>query len=201
MPESDDDSRRFFYADVLKLKDFHLYKFLYDMPLFSRLISELSLYLSSQNDVTSLSLDNSSKTLKSAIKTTQMIHVWLKCLPIEHAESVIKFTQLNFILNSDGMNRDKKQLFFAQVCSIILENPLFPLLSDSLASLSQALHLDLSHESIDMVASNRFLCQKASSLLKATNLPLFLTFYLAPRSTSTLTRSTFGDINAVYSNK
>jgi MoxR-like ATPase len=151
----------FYFSDVLKLKDFHLYKFLYDMPLFTKFILDMNHFLKSHhNSSNTHDLENSSTLLKTSIKTTQIIQLWLKNIPIKHIDSVIKFTQLNLSSNKTfKISKEKKEAFFTELCSVVLANPMFELYSKTLVDLSQEISLDITHETLN-ISSNRFLCDK-----------------------------------------
>jgi MoxR-like ATPase len=183
-------SQRNFYSDILKLKEFKIYKFLFNFPLYSQFMQSFSQLLSSDFGVEGLNLDNYALKYLDIVKKSQFIDIWLKNIPLGYYNLIVKFTQNNLLPKNSQFRQRKSQFFDLLANDLFNENQdkngLFSSLKQTIHDLCKFTSLDLNEQTIDF-KSNEYLCLKfdknniqVENLMKYTQLfQLIIRFYLS----------------------
>ena len=172
-----------FFSDIFKLKEYPLYRYLFNFPLFGQFIQQFRDYFQLFEE---LNLQNYSDYFIQTVKTTQLIDQWIKKLTIQSMTNIIQFTYLN-LLNGCVNNRFKNAI--DSLHRLVIE-PLFDLDTNKIFSdyynlineMSISTGLNLKEEILDL-KSNEFLIQKIKNkdkLLKLSELvQMQIMFYLS----------------------
>lgn len=83
-----------YYSNTMKLKEHPLYRYLLAFPLYDQFIEQLK--ASFLMDTKEIDLKNYFNLFIDSVKTSQMIEIWLRNIPIGSASNIMKF--VNFSL-------------------------------------------------------------------------------------------------------
>lgn len=158
--------RHHYFSDTLKLKEFSLYRYLFNFPLYSSFIQQIRDYF--RTGSIPIDLKNYFDFFIDSIKTTQMIEIWMKNIPIGMASNVLK------LVNSSLDNEQLNQKFLKEKIYSLFElvalktfnfkaNDKFQSFYNVLQEFGTVENMDLLEETIDL-SSNVFLCKKLKKL-------------------------------------
>jgi hypothetical protein len=152
-----------YYANTTKLKDFPLYRYLFNFPLYRYFISSVHRAFTSPQRPTDLR--SYSALFIDTIKLTQLIDLWLRSVPLGSATNIMKFVSMSLTGNQQQGARflqDKVYELFEQVALRtfnLKQNGTYQNLVTSLQEIAATESMDLMEESLDLMA-NRFLYQR-----------------------------------------
>lgn len=159
-----------FNSDVFLMKEFQIYRFLFNFPIYSLFIQNLQTFFESFKIQNSNNLNNYSNCFLNAIKSTNFVNILLKSLPCGHSSLIFKYLKSNFLkLNSTFGFKQQVELLFAYF------EPKNRYFEEFVFKIGKNLELDLSEENIDL-KSNQFLLKKIQNkqdlekVLKISNL-------------------------------
>ena len=158
--------RHHYFSDTLKLKEFSLYRYLFNFPLYSSFIQHTRDYFRSES--VPLDLKNYFNFFIDSIKTTQMIEIWMKNIPVGMASNVLKL--VNSSLDNELLNQKfLKEKIYSLFELVTLKtfnfkaNEKFQKFYNVLQEFGAGENLDLLEETIDLTA-NSFLCKKLKKI-------------------------------------
>ena len=145
-------SERSFCSQVGRLREFKLYQFLFNFPLFESLIENLS-SLSSHEFSGQTSLENYASYLLQAFKKTQYVDRWVRQVPPDQASLIVKFVQQKLPSNSTKLSN-----LFHIINEFAFNDPSLVAFKHLIEQMSSQ-NLDMSNETVN-VNENRFLWRK-----------------------------------------
>ena len=159
-----------FYSEASKLKDSHLFRYLFNFPLYSTFVNQLGDYLSRLTATNEICLSNYFDLLMDAVKTTQLVEIWLRHIPVGAVAIVLQFvdaTLSQLIALNKTNQRFVKEKIYNLFEKVVLKtfslktktNNKFKQFVDALQSMSDSTPLDLMEETLDIKA-NTFMCHK-----------------------------------------
>ena len=158
--------RHHYFSDTLKLKEFSLYRYLFNFPLYSSFIQHTRDYFRSES--VPLDLKNYFNFFIDSIKTTQMIEIWMKNIPVGMASNVLKL--VNSSLDNELLNQKfLKEKIYSLFELVALKtfnfktNEKFQKFYNVLQEFGAGENLDLLEETIDLTA-NSFLFKKLKKI-------------------------------------
>lgn len=143
-----------FSSQVGRLREFKLYQFLFNFPLYEHLIESLS-SMASHEISSQASLDKYTSFLLEAFKTTQLVDKWVRQVPSSQATLIVKFVQQNLPANSAKLSN-----LFHIINQFAFNDSSLVAFRQQIEQMSSSQQgLDLSNETVS-VDENRFLWRK-----------------------------------------
>jgi hypothetical protein len=156
-------SERNYHSEILKLREYKIYRFLFNFPLYSQFLNstnDLFAFYFNENDA---NVGNYSKSFLKIVKKTQFIDLWLKNIPIGYLSLIFKFTRSNLQQNkSNSIYRERMSKLFELITKHLFNsgnNMLYKNFTLNLNELAKTSNLDLSEESLNIKA-NSYLLKK-----------------------------------------
>jgi MoxR-like ATPase len=183
--------KRIFYTDVFKLKQFVVYRFLFDFPLFDQFLDNSASLVEESRHTSHVTLDNYNDLFVDNARRALYVKEWFQSVPLDAYEIIAQFTRnkLNERMSSSRQHKPcdgVDQLF--ELLESINGSSMVRMLAARLESVSVASgDLNVRSETID-VKANAYLCHRlantsdrlASSLVHLSHLAsLFVKFCLA----------------------
>ena len=145
-----------FQVNAFQLKELEFSRFMFEFPLYSQLISELTEL--SRKRLNEFHLRSYSELFVSSVKSSQLIEAWLNRIPFGLFNSILKTTYFNLTRNKADVNFI--DYLFERVC--IKENTKsFISIKETIASLRDS--CDLGEENFE-IEKNQNLCRKLTML-------------------------------------
>ena len=159
-------SARNFHSQVFKLKEFKIYRYLFNFPLYPKFMQQASELLGSfvdSSDESQTSLQNYSKMFMNTVRQSQYMEIWLRQVPVAWFSLIFKCTRANLdMFKSNSFYQDRLVKFFDLINENVFNeksNVIFKDFKQNLAELARTSSLDLSEEKFEP-NSNRFLMKK-----------------------------------------
>jgi hypothetical protein len=163
-------SERNYHSEILKLKEYKIYRFLFNFPLYSQFmqnVNRLFVFYFNENDT---NVANYSKSFLEIVQRTQFIDIWLRNVPIEYSSLIFKFTRGNLELSrpsgGGALSRERLGKFFDIITKQLFNkqyNMLYRNFSQNVDELAKNSGMDLGEESLSSMRINEYLLQRLDS--------------------------------------
>lgn len=154
-----DDPSRMFHADVFKLQQFEIYRFLFNFPIFDEFILNTGRLLteSARHDTT---VQNYSQHFLESSYRALFLNEWFRCVSLDSFELTSRFTRFRL---SQTLTSKLQSSSLADFIQSVFESNVFVMYRQQTGRVSQLAGVDLSQETVDIKA-NTYLCQKLENL-------------------------------------